>query len=69
MSTLTSTSYNYNDKDHIDIIDFIESTIELQEATRQAIIEDENDILEIEIAQEALKFKDNLGWQIDRNRL
>lgn len=49
MSTLTSTSYDYNEKDHIDIIDFIESTIELQEESIKADRELEAEINDLKL--------------------
>lgn len=43
---LTSTPLELDTKSSLDIVDFIESTLELQEATRQANLELEDEILE-----------------------
>lgn len=42
--------FNYEEKDYLDIIDFITSTLELQEDTRKA-----NQIVEEEIQESLLK--------------
>lgn len=44
---LTSTPLELDTKSSLDIVDFIESTLELQEATRQANLELEDEILDI----------------------
>lgn len=42
--------FNYEERDHLDIVDFITSTLELQEDTRRA-----NQIVEEEIQESLLK--------------
>ena len=47
--------FNYEEKDHLDIVDFITSTLELQEDTRRA-----NQIVEEEIQETKLTQMDIL---------
>ena len=50
MSILTSTSNNFHDtKDYLDIVDFIESTIELQEESIKADRELEAEINDLKL--------------------
>jgi hypothetical protein len=51
MSISTSTSNNFHDtKDHLDIVDFIESTIELQEESIKADRELEAEINDLKLS-------------------
>ncbi len=48
-NTLTTSSSNYEEKDYLDIVDFIETTVELQENSLKAERDIEQEIQDLKL--------------------
>jgi hypothetical protein len=48
-NTLTTSSSNYEEKDYLDIVDFIETTVELQENSLKAQRDIEQEIQDLKL--------------------